>query len=350
MKDGKLAKSPCDGIDPPSPKKSGERVLSDDEIGLVWQAAEKMGPFGFVVQLLILTGQRRGEVAGMERQELDLAKRLWALPPARVKNNKRHTVPLSPQTLAVIERAPRIGDRFVFTTNGNTPASDFGKNKRRLDAMLPANMPPWCLHDLRRTCASGMARLGVSLPVTEKVLNHISGSFSGIVSVYQQHDFADEKRSARIMGRPCRWPHQGRSVNTMLAPPTYPGWLPPTVEDEVERILLSGHGDEALVLRLATDKRMHFLWRELSKHNTQAHPQLSEAWAIMKKVDVELPEDDPDALALFFWCAYTIASLRLSASRVSRADLPRSEYELVAAQLRSSAATLWRRISNIVEI
>ena len=196
VKDGKLAKSPCDGIDPPSPKKSGERVLSDDEIGLVWQAAEKMGPFGFVVQLLILTGQRRGEVAGMERQELDLAKRLWALPPARVKNNKRHTVPLSPQTLAVIERAPRIGDRFVFTTNGNTPASDFGKNKRRLDAMLPANMPPWCLHDLRRTCASGMARLGVSLPVTEKVLNHISGSFSGIVSVYQQHDFADEKRQA----------------------------------------------------------------------------------------------------------------------------------------------------------
>jgi hypothetical protein len=128
----------------------------------------------------------------------------------------------------------------------------------------------------------------------------------------------------------------------MLAPPTYPEWLPPTVEDEVERILLSGHGDEALVLRLATDKRMRFVWRELSKHNTQAHPQLSEAWAIMKKVDVELPQDDPDALTLFFWCAYTIASLRLSASRVSRADLPRSEYELVAAQLRSSAATLRR--------
>jgi integrase len=197
VKDGKLAKSPCEGIDPPSPKNPGDRVLSDDEVRLVWQAAEKMGPpFGLMVQLLILTGQRRGEVAGMERQELDHAKRLWTLPPPRVKNNRRHAVPLSPQALAVIERAPRIGDRFVFTTNGNTAASDFGKNKRRLDALLPAKMPPWCLHDLRRTCASGMARLGVSLPVTEKVLNHISGSFSGIVSVYQQHDFADEKRQA----------------------------------------------------------------------------------------------------------------------------------------------------------
>ena len=197
VKDGKLAKSPCEGIDPPSPKNQGERVLGDNEIALVWQAAEKLdSAFGLVVKLLVLTGQRRGEVAAMERQELDLAKRLWTLPPARVKNNKRHTVPLSPQALAVIERARRIGDRFVFTTNGNTPASDFGKNKRRLDALLPAKMPPWCLHDLRRTCASGMARLGVGLPVTEKVLNHISGSFSGIVSVYQQHDFADEKRKA----------------------------------------------------------------------------------------------------------------------------------------------------------
>jgi integrase len=197
VKDDWLAKSPCDGIDPPSPKNPGERVLDDNELRRVWQAAEKMGPpFGLVVKLLILTGQRRGEVAGMERQELDTEKQLWTLPPARVKNNKRHTVPLSSQALSVIEQAPRIGNRFVFTTNGETPASDFGKNKRRLDALQPAGMRAWTLHDLRRTVASGMAGLGVSLPVTEKVLNHISGSFSGIVSVYQKHDFADEKRAA----------------------------------------------------------------------------------------------------------------------------------------------------------
>lgn len=197
VKNDKLAKSPCDGIDPPSPDKSRERELSDEELRSVWQAADKIGyPFGPVVKLLILTGQRRGEVANMEWSELDTEKRLWTLPPQRVKNNKRHDVPLSPQALAVIENALRIGNRFVFTTNGTAPASDFGKRKRRLDALLPPDMPPWTLHDLRRTFASGMARLGVSLPVTEKVLNHVSGSFAGIVSVYQKHDFADEKREA----------------------------------------------------------------------------------------------------------------------------------------------------------
>jgi len=62
--------------------------------------------------------------------------------------------------------------------------------------LLPADMPPWRLHDLRRTCASGLARLGINLPVIEKVLNHSSGSFAGIVGVYQKHSFADEKRQA----------------------------------------------------------------------------------------------------------------------------------------------------------
>jgi integrase len=197
VKNDKLVKSPCDGIDPPSPKKSGKRVLSDDELRLTWIAAEKMGPpFGPMVQVLILTGQRRSEVAEMERGELDLRGRLWSLPPARAKNNRAHTVPLAQQVIAIIERVPRIGSRFVFTTNGEVAASDFGKRKRKLDALLPKDMAPWCLHDLRRTVASGMAKLGVSLPVVEKVLNHISGSFSGIVAVYQQHDFAEEKRAA----------------------------------------------------------------------------------------------------------------------------------------------------------
>ena len=84
----------------------------------------------------------------------------------------------------------------MFTTNGTAPSSGYSKGKRRLDALLPSDMPPWRLHDLRRTVASGMARLGINLPVIEKVLNHSSGSFAGIVSVYQKHSFADEKRAA----------------------------------------------------------------------------------------------------------------------------------------------------------
>ena len=81
-------------------------------------------------------------------------------------------------------------------TSGRSAASNYSASKRKLDKLLPADMPPWWLHDLRRTVASGMARLGINLPVIEKVLNHSSGSFGGIVGVYQRHNFSDEKRRA----------------------------------------------------------------------------------------------------------------------------------------------------------
>jgi integrase len=189
-----IAASPCAGVKPPTAERSRDRVLNDDELRSVWQAAEHVGyPFGSLVKLLILTGQRRDECAGMKWSELEEA-RTWTLPPARVKNNKPHEVPLSDAAIAVLERLPRIGD-FVLTTNGDAPSSGYAKGKRRLDALLP-DMPAWRLHDLRRTVASGMARLGINLPVIEKVLNHSSGSFAGIVGVYQKHSFADEKRRA----------------------------------------------------------------------------------------------------------------------------------------------------------
>jgi integrase len=191
-----VAASPLAGTKPPAAESSRDRVLNDDELRRVWQAAGKTGfPFGPLVQLLILTGQRRGEVANMEWAELDIGNCLWTLPRERTKNDRRHEVPLSAQAIAVIRAVPRIGDRFVFTLNGTAPINGFGKDKDRLDALLPG-MPAWVIHDLRRTVASGMARLGINLPVIEKVLNHVSGSFAGIVGVYQRHDFADEKRKA----------------------------------------------------------------------------------------------------------------------------------------------------------
>ncbi len=194
-----LAVSPAQGVKPPTAEKSRDRVLGDDELRLVWQAADKLGgTFGPLVKLLALTGQRRDEVAGMRWDEVDLVTRLWTLPPARTKNNQPHEVPLSKAALAVLKNLPHVAaSPFVFTTNGGaSPASGYSKNKRRLDALLPSDMPSWRLHDLRRTCASGMARLGVNLPTIEKVLNHASGSFAGIVGVYQRHSFADEKRQA----------------------------------------------------------------------------------------------------------------------------------------------------------
>jgi integrase len=194
-----LAASPCAGVKPPTAERARDRVLSDDELRLVWAAADKLGgTFGPLVKLLALTGQRRDEVARMRHNELNLDARLWTLPAERTKNNKPHEVPLSNATLPVLGSVPRIaGSPFVLATNGGaSPISGYSEGKRRLDALLPADMPAWRLHDLRRTCASGLARLGINLPVIEKVLNHSSGSFAGIVGVYQKHSFADEKRQA----------------------------------------------------------------------------------------------------------------------------------------------------------
>jgi len=192
-----IAASPCAGVKPPTAERSRDRVLSDDELTRVLQAADKMGgTFGPLVKLLALTGQRRDEIARMRWDEIK--DRVLVLPAERTKNGQPHEVPLSTAALAVLNSIPRVeGSPFVLTTDGGaSPASGYSKNKRRLDALLPADMPPWRLHDLRRTCASSMARLGINLPVIEKVLNHASGSFAGIVGVYQRHSFADEKRAA----------------------------------------------------------------------------------------------------------------------------------------------------------
>jgi integrase len=199
---GLIERSPCEGIDKPSSETKRDRVLDDRELALVWRGCEAIGfPFGPLTHLLILTGQRRGEVAGMAYSELDLEGAIWTLPAARVKNKRQHAVSLSPQALALLRNMPRIvGSDFVFSTTGNTAPSGFSNAKEHLDATLlklnPQPLAPWTLHDLRRSVASGMARLGVQLHVIERVLNHVSGTFGGIVSVYQKHSYADEMRAA----------------------------------------------------------------------------------------------------------------------------------------------------------
>ncbi len=207
--------SPCAGVEPPTRETSRDRVLSDDELRLIWRAAYAIGwPFGPMVQTLILTLQRRDEVAGMSRRELRLQDRLWVIPRERVKNGQEHEVPLSPAAWALLDGLPKIGKAgLVFTVTGDTQVSGFSRAKERLDAEIvrlqksfPIQqddgattvepIPHWTLHDLRRTGATGLARLGVNLPVIEKILNHTSGSFKGVAGVYQRHSFADEKRRA----------------------------------------------------------------------------------------------------------------------------------------------------------
>ncbi len=193
VKRGALEANPFMNV-PLSPVAKRDRVLSDAELVAVWSAASGPGTFDAIVRMLILTGQRRGEVAGMTWAELDDDLSVWTIPANRAKNGMAHFVPLSPQAREFLRRVPRQdGNRFVFP-GIRGPFNGFGKAKAALDA--EAGIAPWRLHDLRRTVATGLQKLGVRLEVTEAVLNHVAGSRAGIVGVYQRYDYADEKRAA----------------------------------------------------------------------------------------------------------------------------------------------------------
>lgn len=193
--EGLCEANPVVGTNPPAVEVRRERVLSDLELAAVWAACPSTSDFGRIVRLLILTGQRRDEVAGLLWGEIDELGRAWRLPAPRTKNGRAHVVPLSGAAMELLEAAPRIEGRAYAFGSGDGPFSGFSKAKARLDKQL-SFAEPWVLHDLRRTAATGMSRLGTSIEVVEKALNHVSGSFAGIVGVYQRHTFADEKRVA----------------------------------------------------------------------------------------------------------------------------------------------------------
>jgi integrase len=195
-----------------------ERALSDPEIAEIWRASgDAAAPYGTIVRLLILTGQRRGEVAGMAWGEISGDLSIWTLPGERTKNGAVHTVPLNRAARDLL-RAALPEDANGRPANGSlvlpgavgAPFAGWSKAKRVLDKAImdirskaaakagtrATPLVPWSIHDLRRTVATGLQRLGVRLEVTEAVLNHISGSRGGIAGVYQRHDWATEKRAA----------------------------------------------------------------------------------------------------------------------------------------------------------
>lgn len=202
-----IGENPLDGIKPPAPEKPRDRVLNDAEIRLFWSACGGLGyPFAPLYRLLLLTGARLREVAEIEWREIDAE--TWTLPAERSKNGDEHAIPLSPEVRAIIDCLPRIG-RHAFTTTGATPASGFTRAKKRLDRLMgeaankdhpkdaePVVIPPFTIHDLRRTAATGMAGLRFPPHVVEAVLNHRSGSRRGVAGVYNRFDYADEKRQA----------------------------------------------------------------------------------------------------------------------------------------------------------
>jgi len=186
---------------PPKPQ-SRDRVLSHDEIKAVWNAATACAyPFGALIKLLLLTGQRRDEIANLKWSELSETFDTITFEGSRTKNGRAHIVPLPPLATAIINTLPRVAisadkmSDYVFTTIGTTPFSGFSNGKIALEKHCPG-LPDWHLHDLRRTVSTELAKLRVIQEVTEAILNHKTGKVSGVAAIYNRYEYADEKREA----------------------------------------------------------------------------------------------------------------------------------------------------------
>jgi integrase len=182
----------------PKKAEARHRVLTDDEIKKVWRAFDRVGhPFGTIAKLLLMTGQRRAEVSGMRWSELSEDLATWNLPAARTKNKLPHSITLPGASRKIVKAVPRIAGRdFLFSTTGSTAVSGWSKAKREIDAAAVKPLPEWRIHDLRRTAASGMQKLGVRSEVVERALNHKSGSFAGVAGIYQRDPMTAEVRTA----------------------------------------------------------------------------------------------------------------------------------------------------------
>lgn len=191
-------------------EKARERVLTSAELRAIWSACA-FDDHGRIVRLLMLTGQRREEVAGMAWPELSIDRALWALPGNRTKNGRPHDVPLSDAALAILAGVDRQEARALLFGESEGPFSGWSRCKARLDDRMalanakaagrkkPADQDrpaAWVLHDLRRTMVTGMAELGVQPHVIEAVVNHISGHKAGVAGVYNRATYAAEKRTA----------------------------------------------------------------------------------------------------------------------------------------------------------
>ena len=186
--------SPAEGIPTHWREVSRDRVLTDQELAAVIVAARGMPwPFGGIIEFLALTGQRRQEVTQLEWPEIDAETRTWCIPGTRTKNGKVHIIHLSEPGWAVIRDRPKTSD-YVFATSGAKHFQSFGDAKRRLDEI--SGISGWRVHDFRRTIVSGMARLGIPPHIADKILNHQSGTISGVAAVYQRHEFLAERKDA----------------------------------------------------------------------------------------------------------------------------------------------------------
>ncbi|WP_424363097.1 tyrosine-type recombinase/integrase [Methylocystis parvus] len=188
-----LPHAPTDRMKPPAKYVPRKRVLSDNELAAVWRAADGY-PFGTIVRLLILTGQRWSEIASLRWSFIDPGKKTITLP--ETKNGRVHSFPLGDMAAQIIGGVPHLAETtFLFPGRDKENFwNGSGKAKWLLDKALP--LPPWVLHDIRRTVATNLAALKVPPHVTERLLNHSSGTISGVAAIYNQFTYLEEMREA----------------------------------------------------------------------------------------------------------------------------------------------------------
>jgi len=191
VSEGLLETNPVTGTAKANENGSRDRVLTQEELRKLWRSLGD-GHFADIVRLLLLTGQRRNEIGLLQWSEVDLARKIIVLGPARTKNSRLHELPLSSQALAILAGLPRRNTTdFVFGERG---FHDWDRPKQPLDQRI--GITPWRIHDLRRTAATGMAERGVLPHIVEAILNHVSGHKAGVAGTYNRARYADEMRTA----------------------------------------------------------------------------------------------------------------------------------------------------------
>lgn len=190
-----VTRDPLTGLRAPRHSPPRDRVLTTEELKAVLKAAYASDSmFNKIIRLLILTGQRRGEIAALRREWIDFDKRTITFPSKITKNKRQHTIPFGPAAEVVLRIGKAKGLLFPARGKKDVPFDGWSKCKPKFDKCCP--MEHWTLHDLRRTFATNLAALGTPIHVTEKLLNHVSGTTGGIVAVYQRHSYEREARDA----------------------------------------------------------------------------------------------------------------------------------------------------------
>ena len=207
MKEGLTDSNPVVATNRPADEKPRERALTDAELAKIWNALPE-SDYGRIVKLLVLTGQRRDEIGGLRWSEIDFDKRLISLPASRTKNKLPHDIPMSDTVFDILSKCKRRDGDCVFGATGKKSFCGYALGKRTLDKAIRPALAPWRIHDLRRTCTTGMAeKVGVQPHIVEAVLNHVSGYKAGVAGIYNKAVYAKEKREALTL-----WADYVRSI------------------------------------------------------------------------------------------------------------------------------------------